>query len=253
MKWMRALAVIVLIGTAVAGAPSEGRATDRMTRRVLFVGNSYTRFNDLPGMVAELSRSAARGPLLVTSREARGGFNLRMHWRNRRLRQLIRARRFDVVVLQDHSLSPIEAPDEMTEYARRFSRYVSDAGARTILFQTWARAPRSRDYRRLELEGHDDMLARIDAVYAALGDELHVSVAPVGHAWRQAIDTLPRISLHRRDGTHPAMPGSYLAACVLYGTLTGLDPREAAWRPWRLSPSEGARIRAVAAASLGYD
>ncbi len=250
---MRALGGIGLIGVLVAGAPLEGRATDRATRRVLFVGNSYTRFNDLPGMVEELSRSTARGPLLVTRREARGGFNLRMHWRNRRLRQLIEARRFDVVVLQDHSLSPIDAPEEMSEYARRFSRHVSDAGARTILFQTWARAPRSRDYRRLALEGHDDMLARIDAFYAALGDELHVSVAPVGHAWRQAMHALPRLTLHRPDGTHPAVPGSYLAACVLYGTLTGRDPREPTWQPWRLSPREGARIRAVAAASLGYD
>src|SRR5690606_21483871 len=128
------------------------------------------------------------------------------------LRRLIEAGRFDVVVLQDHSLSPIAAPDEMSEYARRFWRHVSDAGGRTILFQTWARAPRSRDYRRLELEGYDEMLARIDAFYAALGDELHVSVAPVGHAWREAMRALPQLALHRPDGTHPAVPGSYLAA-----------------------------------------
>lgn len=236
-----------------ASFPAGSRATDRPVRRVLFIGNSYTRFNDLPRMVERLSRSAPRGPLLATSREARGGFDLRMHWRDRELRRRIASRRFDVVVLQGHSLSALSAPDRAAEYARRFWRHASASGTRLILFQTWARSPRSRDYRRLALGGQDEMLSRVEAFYEELARELHVSVAPVGRAWRRAIDTLPDVRLHRRDGTHPELAGTYLSASVLYGTLTGRDPREPSWQPWPLSPRDGARIRAIAAETLGYE
>lgn len=248
----RALAAVALGALVLFSGTPESRAAARDTRRVLFIGNSYTRFNDLPRMVAALSRSAPRGAQLRTARETRGGFSLRMHWRSRRLRQRIGSRRYDAVVLQEHSLAALNAPEEMAEYTRRFSREVSRAGARLVLFQTWARHPRSRIYARLALASQDEMLARIEAFYQSLAQELHASVAPVGRAWRRAFDLLPGIELHRRDGTHPAPAGTYLSACVLYGTLTGVDPREASWRPWPMRADEAARIRAIAAESLGY-
>jgi hypothetical protein len=41
-----------------------------------------------------------------------------------------------------------------------------------------------------------------------------------------------------------------MAACVLYGAITGRDPRESTYVPFPLDPSFAAHIRAVAAASL---
>ncbi len=248
---IRALAVICAAGV-ITSAPS-GRAADRDPRdvmRVLFIGNSYTRFNDLPRMVEELSRSAPRGPALDTSRETHGGYDLRGHWRQRRVRERIESGRFDAVVLQGHSLAAIREPEVFAEYVRRFSDMVSAAGARPILCQTWARHPRSRVYERYSLEDPSEMIARIDALYAEIARSLRVPVAPVGRAWERASEAIPDVRLHRSDGTHPALAGSYLAACVIYGTITSRDPREATWRPWQLSRRRAERIRRVAAETL---
>ncbi|HJL17511.1 MAG TPA: hypothetical protein RMH99_17720 [Sandaracinaceae bacterium LLY-WYZ-13_1] len=218
---------------------------------MLFIGNSYTRFNDLPRQVELVSRSVEGGPHVDASRETHGGFNLRRHWRRRRVRHLVERGGFDAVVLQGHSLSPLDHPDELAEYARRFHDRAEEAGARLVLFETWPRHPRSRLYRRRgDLRGPDEMLARVGAVYRALGRELDAPVAPVGHAWRAALDALPEAPLHRRDGTHPTLAGSYLSACVVYGTLSGRDPREAAWNPWNLDDAHAERIRALAAEAL---
>lgn len=244
------LAAVALGLFALLSSTPTGYATDRVTRRVLFIGNSYTRFNNLPRMVEQLSRSAPSGAILTTVREARAGFNLRRHWQDRGLRARIRRGRFDAIVLQGHSLAPFRAPDRATEYSRRFSEHASEAGTRVILFETWARHPRSRTYRRLGVETPDEMLAEINTFYRDLASELRVPVAPVGRAWERALEALPQVELHRRDGTHPAPAGTYLAACVLYGTLTGVDPREATWRPWPMQREQAERIREIAAETL---
>lgn len=248
----RALVLLALGALLWASSTPVGHAAERATHRVLFIGNSYTRFNNLPRMVQRLSRSAPSGPVLVTNREARGGFDLRMHWRDRRVRRRIASGRYEAVVLQGHSLEPLSEPDEMAAYAHRFAQQATRSGARLVLFQTWARAPKSREYRRLGLGGHDEMLARVDSFYSRLGRELHAPVAPVGRAWRRAHEAFPDLRLYRRDGTHPTLSGSYLAAAVLYGTLAGVDPRQASWEPWPLSATEGSSLRAIAAESLGY-
>jgi hypothetical protein len=46
-------------------------------------------------------------------------------------------------------------------------------------------------------------------------------VAPVGLAWKLARERIPGVSLYATDGSHPSRIGSYLAACVIYSTLTG--------------------------------
>lgn len=251
---IRALAAICVGLAVVVAAAPEGHAADRQGRgvlRVLFIGNSYTRFNDLPRMVEEISRSAPVGPTLDTSRETRGGYDLRGHWRRRAVRQRIERGRYHAVVIQGHSMAAIRDPQGFVEYVRLFAQHVTAAGARPILFQTWARHPRSRVYDRYQLGDPSEMLARIDATYAEVARTLHLPVAPVGRAWERASAELPDVQLHRRDGTHPALAGSYLAACVIYGTISGRDPRHTTWRPWPISRSQAARIRAVAAESLG--
>jgi hypothetical protein len=244
-------------GLAISLAIPDAGAIDRRTPageprplRVLFIGNSYTRFNDLPGMVREISHSVPNGPPLRTTREARGGVDLRVHWRSNSLRQRIGRGDYDAVVIQGHSLATIDRPWRFADYTRRFSERIRAANARLVLFQTWARHPRSSFYRSSPMRDRHEMFERIDAVYAELARELGATVAPVGRAWELASTEIPREPLHRPDGTHPAPAGTYLSACVLYGTLTGLDPRDASWRPYPMGATEARRIRRVAAASL---
>ncbi|MFK7988392.1 MAG: hypothetical protein AB8I08_20390 [Sandaracinaceae bacterium] len=244
-RW-RGLCVALL----VAASPAVAHADDSL--RVLFIGNSYTRFNDLPAMVEAAADSVPEGPRLQAERETHGGYNLRRHWRVERVRDLVANGGFQRVVLQPHSLSPLNETDELSEYAARFQAHASAAGADVVLFQTWARHPESPAYRRLDVDDATAMNARIETVYSRLGEALDAPVAPVGDAWRRALTEDPELELHRDDGTHPAVTGTYLSALVLYGTLTGVDPRRVEWRHWQIPRRRAARIRQIAAETLGY-
>lgn len=247
-SWLTVAAALAAPLALAVALPTQTAASDDDALRVLFIGNSYTRFNDLPRQVARIAASVPDGPRLRTRRETHGGFDLRRHWRRPRVRRLIQRGRFDAVVIQAHSLSPIRQPDQLAEYARRFHEHARATGARLVLFETWARHPRSPTYRRLGLRDPSEMLARVGAVYGRIGRDLGATVAPVGRAWQRAREELPETELHRPDGTHPNVAGTYLSACVMYQTLTGRDPRDATWRPWRMSEDEAASIRRIAAA-----
>ena len=74
---------------------------------------------------------------------------------------------------------------------------------------------------------------------------MKVRVSPAGLAWQDARRRWPDLDLYFTDGSHPNEAGSYLAACVLYATLTGKDPRGAAPLA-SLTPELAARLQQVA-------
>ncbi|MGF1467361.1 MAG: hypothetical protein ACFCGT_14645 [Sandaracinaceae bacterium] len=250
---LTAAAALAVLG-ATFGLPMRGDALDegRRVARVLFVGNSYTTFNDLPRMVARLSRSVPDGTILDTDRAVHGGYSLRLHWRRSGLQERVAAGGFDAVVLQGHSTGPLRRPDEMATYARRISRLVHQVGGGVVLMQTWARGRRSGFYRDREhhVRSPSQMEAQLHWVYGVLARDVGATLSPVGHAWLDAQRSHPRIPLHRADHTHPGLAGTYLAACTLYGTLTGRDPRGATWRPYPLSAAAAAALRATAFRTL---
>ena len=53
-------------------------AVDQAPLKVLFIGNSFTARNDLPGLVAQLA--AARGKRLEHRLISASGASLRQHW-----------------------------------------------------------------------------------------------------------------------------------------------------------------------------
>ena len=74
--------------------------------KVLFVGNSYTYGYNLPHIVSIISEETST--LLITRKSVIGGASLKEHWkggRELRTRSMIAEGNYDVVVLQDFSMS----------------------------------------------------------------------------------------------------------------------------------------------------
>ncbi|MEX0714261.1 MAG: hypothetical protein WD278_18140, partial [Pirellulales bacterium] len=67
--------------------------------KVLFIGNSFTARNDLPGLLARLA--AARGKSLQHRLISAGGASLRTHWNAGKAPSAINQGRYDCVVLQE--------------------------------------------------------------------------------------------------------------------------------------------------------
>jgi hypothetical protein len=243
-----ASAVLAALYMLAPGSTSIVRA-EGPSVRVLFIGNSFTRMHDLPRVVRRIAEADGNQVAISVARETRPGATLRRHWMRQRVRWRIQSGAYTHVVLQDHSMRAIEQPTELAAYARRFDEVISGAGARTVLYAPWARR-RHRGPAGRALGTPDAMQERIDAVHDDLAGEIDADVAPVGRAWLIAGERLPGVRLYGRDGIHPSVEGTYLAACVLYGVLTARDPSGAAWAPWPMHESLASVLREIAAEAL---
>src|SRR4051812_45853779 len=81
--------------------------------RILFIGNSFTARNDLPGLIAGLAR--ARGIDVETTLLSIGGASLRTHWNKGEAAAAIGKTKYDFVVLQEQSTLPIKNATRMSE------------------------------------------------------------------------------------------------------------------------------------------
>src|SRR5262245_8966692 len=199
---------------------------------VLFIGNSFTARNDLPGMIARLA--AARGRRMQHRLISAGGASLRTHWNAGHAPRAIREGRYDAVVLQEASTLPAKNATRMHENVRLFDEAIRAAGAKTVLYMTWARqhAPETQSV--------------IGDAYTAVGRELGATVVPVGTAWQHVLRRHDRPALYDKDGSHPSPAGSYLAACVFLAVLFEVSPVGIDDEAPALSPEDRARLQSAA-------
>jgi hypothetical protein len=225
-----ALAVALVLAATVAALALTGRialpghcapASDACTR-VLFIGNSYTSVNDLPGTFAAIARSGGRDVEVAMS--APGGATLADHVRSAATRAALVAQPWDVVVLQEQSVFPAVDGSRTGSFepaVRSLVGSVMAIGARPLLLATWAHRDGAPG---MGVPDYATMQARIDAAYAGIGRELGAGVAPVGAALTATHAADPAIDLWQADGSHPTAAGTYLAACVAYAAVFGASP-----------------------------
>lgn len=221
------LAIIAL--TACGGDSPQG-PLDPDATNILFVGNSLTYTNDLPGMVAALLDSAGLGPATVAS-VAYPNYGLEDHWAQGRVQQQLAREGWDLVVMQQGP-SATEGRPSLLEYAQRFAAPIRDAGAEPALYMVWPASSRSFDW-----DGVRDS-------YQMAAEQSGGLFLPAGEAWREAWQRDPSLALYGADGFHPSPLGSYLAALVIAERVTG---RSAVGMAREIVTRQGVRITVPAA------
>lgn len=176
----------------------------------LFIGNSFTARNDVPGLIASFAES--RGHKLDHRLISVGGASLRSHWNRAEAPAAIRDGKYDFVVLQEQSTLPVKNRTRTHENIRLFDEAIRAAGSQMVLYLTWARqhAPETQE--------------ALTEAYTSIGRELNAIVVPVGPAWETFLAKHDRPVLHDKDKSHPTLAGSYLAACVFFATLFKESP-----------------------------
>jgi hypothetical protein len=190
--------------------------------RILFIGNSYTFVNDLPGTLSRLAKSG--GHRAETGMSAQGGWFLSDHVNSAETLDQIKLSTWDFIILQEQSQAPASEQarnSQMYPAARTLVSTILEAGAAPILFITWAHRDGWPDN---GMPSYESMQTAINAGYLALGQELNVQMAPVGYAWSETRRQTPRLSLWQEDGSHPSLQGTYLAACVFYAVIYRESP-----------------------------
>jgi hypothetical protein len=222
--------------------------SDRPGLRVLFIGNSLTYRNGMPSLVRQLARSdgTAGQPMFVVQ-DTKGGGTLHSASEDGGVAKLLAEVRWNIVVLQEQSQLeslPLEQRQRLSyPYARDLQRKIRAAGARTVLFLTWAY---KNGNGRVRDDSFENMQARLIDGYAELGAELEATIAPVGIAWAVVHERVPDLALWAGDGIHPSKYGSYLAACVFYAMFSGRDVTTNSFTAG-INPEWAAYLRAIAA------
>lgn len=210
------------------------RSTDTAVRRVLFIGNSLTYWQQ--GIDLHLGRLAASGetPMPVhTDRCVKGGATLKTHWERPEPRAMIAQGGWTDVVVQE-DLPEINV-SYFRQHARDFVGEIRKAKARPVLLMAWP-------YARLDWIGTDEIAEE----HRKLAKELGIDVAPVALAWRASQQQRPGLDLFAADREHPSLPGTYLATSVVYATLSGNDPRPLRYVPAGIRDADAAFLRRIA-------
>jgi hypothetical protein len=185
----------------VPAGPGEG---------ILFIGNSLTDANDLPGMVEGLA--AAAGQQLPTAEVAFGGYSLADHLRQGDAARSIATGGWRVVVLQQGPSGQLDSRALLRKDTATFDARIRAVGARTALFSVWAdsQGPSSFD--------------EIRESYSLAAEDVGGIYLPVNEAWTTAWERQATLPLYSSDGFHPSDEGSYLAALVIVGVLAPTSP-----------------------------
>lgn len=143
---------------------------------------------------------------------APGGYTLENHWNDQQSIFLIQNSDADLVILQEQSSRPVTEPEMFYQYATMLDSVISENGADTGFFMTWA------------YEENPPMIDGLALAYETIAGELDAMVAPVGRAFEAALTAEPGVELYSSDGHHPSTRGTYLAGCVFYAMIMHRTP-----------------------------
>jgi len=222
-----------------------------VTKKVLFLGNSYTFVNDLPQMIANVANST--GNTLTFDSWALGGYTLKGHFTNTTSISKINTGNWDYVVLQEQSQLPsfpiTQVQVDVFPFATKLDSVInsSNSCAETVFFMTWGR--KNGDVSNCATwppvctyEGMDSLLHKR---YRTMADTNSAILSPVGAVWKYIRSNYATIDLYETDESHPSLAGTYAAACAFYATLYRKDPTLITFNS-SLSPTDAANIRNAA-------
>jgi hypothetical protein len=203
---------VVAPGPVTPGPVTPGPVTPSPIK-VLFIGNSRTRYFDIPNQVKQLASAESRK--LETRMVAFDGWTLEAHWNspNSAALKAIREGGWNYVVLQELSSRPVLENTKFVASVKSFNTEIKKIGARTVLYENWWR--KDLTYSQTQLS----------VAYKTLADDIGAAISPVGTAWLESSSTNPTSSLFDADGNHATALGAYLAACEFYAFFYEKNPK----------------------------
>lgn len=194
--------------------------------KILFIGNSYTYYNDMPTLFSRLC--GCNGKQAQVFSVTKGGRRLHENLDSsdettRQLEAVAAQKKMDVYVLQEHSTLPLL---DFQRFSANVTGLMEKLGpARYVLYQTWGRKTGSAFLEEQKLSTRT-MALRLQDAYRKVAETAGADRAPVGLCFWQVSENHPEIELYDPDLTHPSYEGSCLAALVHYRTIFDEIPKD---------------------------
>lgn len=239
---IRKLNILLVIG--LAALLVWHRFSDELTpadRKLLFVGNSYIFFYDVPLQVRQLAASAPHPVRYHTRMIAKPSWQLNQHLDDGDVIDELNSGVWDVAIFQDRSSTTFSSGGRtrLAQSIAQLSTVAQQTNTDSLLYAHWPPDFIARPSR-------PDAIANIEAAYNSVATQNDAQVARIGAAWQRAWDA-EITGLYHPDGHHASLKGAYLAALVVLDSLGDVDVRETTWFPKGLSQSEADMMRILAA------
>lgn len=192
---------------------------------ILFIGNSYTYYNNMPAIFQQLARD--NGKQVTATAVTRGGRKLIAYKDpyDPTTVQLAEAlhTHYDICVLQEQSILPITEFDRFLDGLTLVMDLVKEHADQFILYATWGRKAGSQTLLEngWDTVGMTEMLAQS---YEKAAAQLGAKVSHVGKNFLAVSEKMPELELYDPDMTHPSYAGSVLSALTHYYTIFGQFP-----------------------------
>lgn len=197
--------------------------------RVLYLGNSYTYYHDLPRMVQSIAANIALDDRLKLAYSAYtpGGCTFKKHLQRAEEVNAIKKGGWDYVILQEQSAAPAFPTDfvqkETYFYARQLDSliHVYNPHAQVVFYMTWGHKDGCQEPHDGYpiIDSYEGMQNRLITSYLEMAYQNDAWCAPVGMVWKHVRSERPYYTLYWPDRSHPSVLGTYLAANTIFATL----------------------------------
>ena len=192
-------------------------------KKVLFVGNSLTANNNLPGMFEAFAQEA--GKEVKVDKYIKFGLAPRHYINESALKNKIKEQSWDYVVLQSDDITAFPDMYNIEENVLiKLKSMVLDNSSKTkiIYFMPWGIR---NGVNIQELNGefvfysYNVYMNKIYDGVLYLADKMNLVIAPVGWVWSKVRAEKSEIELFAADKAHPSFKGSYLSAAVYFSLI----------------------------------
>ncbi|MDE6277719.1 MAG: hypothetical protein K2M06_06375, partial [Muribaculaceae bacterium] len=245
------------VPTSMTLSPASAVLTPAMPEavRVLSLNNSLIHYNDQALMFNDIAK--AMGADAVWTKHTLLGKSLATHWEEGDglaadgmpgAKMLVRSQPWTHIILQEQSSLPRTSPDTFRANVERWVSYIREncpnPNAVIILPVNWAYAGDWTNFSAF----NEVFLAN----YRQVASEFGLVICPVMSAYQTMFDQSGAEGLAPwfQDDRHPTDLSTYMAACMEYGLIMGVDPTEISTQPTAVPATDAADMRARAAAAL---
>lgn len=174
-------------------------------KKILFVGNSLTYFNDLPSLV--LAIAVDHSKVIEVESLTFPNYALEDHWNDGCIQVLIASGYYDFVIMQQGPSSQEEGRTSLLEYGVLVQALCRKADTKLAFYMVW---PSRANYHTFQ--GVIDNYTQAAQTTGAI-------LCPVGLVWKEHFDQTNDFSYYGPDNFHPSLAGSQVAATVIYSSL----------------------------------
>lgn len=184
--------------------------------RVLMVGNSFTFYYNLPTTIQLFAQN--RGLDWKIHQSTAGGASLKQHWYGEKkllTKRKLKRKKYTTFIIQEHSTLPLKSIDSTSKYLNLLLSK-THSKVKHYLYATWSYPNIIGSKKRPSFDSYsiENALKNIPVITP-------VELLPVGRAFDLFHQRFPLTTLFTTDLKHPNPVGSYLAACVIFGKISG--------------------------------